>query len=268
MHTLANSQSAAMRQRALRFVETVDCPVCGGTGLRPEALAVTFAGRTIAELVALPLTELAERAAADRRARATPSAAYLSPESGETTEVAVMIAARPVRADRGARRPRARLPEPRPDDDRRCRRASCSACASRPSCARGCSASSTCSTSRRPACTPRTPSRCMTVLDQLKAAGNSLFVVEHDMDVVRRADWVVDVGPGAGERGGHVLYSGPVDGLEDVEESVTARYLFGPGIALGPRRGASRRLAVPAPRHAAQPRTTSTPSSRSASSRR
>src|SRR5688572_28223621 len=72
----------------------------------------------------------------------------------------------------------------------------------------------------------------MTVLDQLKAAGNSLFVVEHDLDVVRRADWVVDVGPGAGEQGGHVLYSGPVDGLEDVGESVTGQYLFGPGIAL------------------------------------
>ncbi|HET8950071.1 MAG TPA: hypothetical protein VFN44_06165, partial [Solirubrobacteraceae bacterium] len=82
MHTLANSQSAAMRQRALRFVETVDCPVCGGTGLRPEALAVTFAGRTIAELVRLPLTELAEvlRPTAELE---DPGAAYLSPESGE-----------------------------------------------------------------------------------------------------------------------------------------------------------------------------------------
>ena len=48
------------------------------------------------------------------------------------------------------------------------------------------------------------------VLDRLRRAGNSLFVVEHDMDVVRRADWIVDVGPGAGELGGGVLYSGPV----------------------------------------------------------
>ena len=52
------------------------------------------------------------------------------------------------------------------------------------------------------------------VLDRLKARGNSLFVVEHDLDVVRRADWVVDIGPGAGEAGGRVLYSGPVAGLE------------------------------------------------------
>ena len=65
------------------------------------------------------------------------------------------------------------------------------------------------------------------VLDRLKASGNSLFVVEHDLDVVRRADWVVDIGPGAGEAGGRVLYSGPVAGLEDVTESATSAYLFG-----------------------------------------
>ena len=64
------------------------------------------------------------------------------------------------------------------------------------------------------------------VLDRLRRAGNSLFVVEHDMDVVRRADWIVDVGPGAGELGGDVLYSGPVPGLADIEGSVTRRYLF------------------------------------------
>ena len=61
------------------------------------------------------------------------------------------------------------------------------------------------------------------VLDRLRRAGNSLFVVEHDMDVVRRADWIVDVGPGAGELGGEVLYSGPVAGLADVAASVTRR---------------------------------------------
>ena len=75
-------------------------------------------------------------------------------------------------------------------------------------------------------------------LDRLKAAGNSLFVVEHDMDVVRHADWIVDVGPGAGEHGGEVLYSGPATGLADVDESVTARYLFEPSAA--PRSRAPR----------------------------
>lgn len=52
------------------------------------------------------------------------------------------------------------------------------------------------------------------------------------MDVVRRADWVVDIGPAAGEGGGRVLYSGPVDGLEEIEESVTSKHLFGRGESL------------------------------------
>jgi excinuclease ABC subunit A len=64
-------------------------------------------------------------------------------------------------------------------------------------------------------------------LDQLKASGNSLFVVEHDLDVIRHADWIVDIGPNAGERGGLVLYSGPPEGLEQIETSQTRRYLFG-----------------------------------------
>jgi len=64
-------------------------------------------------------------------------------------------------------------------------------------------------------------------LDRLKAAGNSLFVVEHELDVVRRADWIVDVGPGAGEHGGRILYSGPLSGLAEVKASRTRSYLFG-----------------------------------------
>lgn len=63
-------------------------------------------------------------------------------------------------------------------------------------------------------------------LQQLKNNGNSLFVVEHEVDVIRRADWIVDVGPAAGELGGEVLYSGPPNGLRSVEQSITARYLF------------------------------------------
>src|SRR5205085_8856761 len=66
----------------------------------------------------------------------------------------------------------------------------------------------------------------LTALDGLKAAGNSLFVVEHDLDVIRRADWIVDVGPEAGEHGGRVLYSGPPRGLADVKQSQTRRHLF------------------------------------------
>ena len=73
------------------------------------------------------------------------------------------------------------------------------------------------------------------VMGRLKAAGNSVFVVEHDMDVVRHSDWLVDVGPGAGEAGGRVLYSGPVPGLSQVRASVTRRYLLDRTPLLGRR---------------------------------
>lgn len=66
----------------------------------------------------------------------------------------------------------------------------------------------------------------LTVLERLKASGNSVFVVEHHLDVMRGADWLVDVGPDAGEHGGRVLHSGPVAELAGVGESATARYLF------------------------------------------
>jgi excinuclease ABC subunit A len=67
----------------------------------------------------------------------------------------------------------------------------------------------------------------LAALDQLKASGNSLFVVEHDLDVIRHADWIVDIGPAAGEQGGRVLYSGTPEGLKRVKESQTRRYLLG-----------------------------------------
>src|SRR5213075_3003437 len=66
----------------------------------------------------------------------------------------------------------------------------------------------------------------LAALDGLKAAGNSLFVVEHELDVVRHADWIVDVGPAAGEQGGEILYSGPPEGLAKVQASATRHYLF------------------------------------------
>ncbi len=83
-----------------------------------------------------------------------------------------------------------------------------------------------CSTSRRPACIPPMAKRSSPRLQRLKAAGNSLFVVEHDLQMMRRADWLVDVGPAAGEAGGHVVYSGPPAGLANVEASQTRRHLF------------------------------------------
>ena len=104
----------------------------------------------------------------------------------------------------------------------------------------------------------------LAALDALKRSGNSIFVVEHDLATMRRADWIVDVGPDAGEKGGRVLYSGPPDGLAAVRASHTARYLFA---APAPRTRAPRepqRLARAARHHPQQPPATSTRAFRSA----
>ena len=63
------------------------------------------------------------------------------------------------------------------------------------------------------------------VLQKLKAAGNSMFIVEHEVDIIRHCDWIVDVGPQAGTHGGEILYSGPLEGLQSVEKSVTRRFI-------------------------------------------
>ncbi|MBM6699333.1 excinuclease ABC subunit UvrA [Bifidobacterium pullorum subsp. saeculare] len=69
--------------------------------------------------------------------------------------------------------------------------------------------------------------RLIETLHHLRDLGNTLIVVEHDEDTIRRADWVVDIGPGAGEHGGEVIYSGPAKHLVDAKRSVTGDYLAG-----------------------------------------
>lgn len=69
--------------------------------------------------------------------------------------------------------------------------------------------------------------RLIDTLVRLRDLGNTLIVVEHDEDTIRVADWTVDIGPGAGEHGGHVVVSGPVEELLASEESLTGAYLSG-----------------------------------------
>jgi excinuclease ABC subunit A len=214
MHVLADSKSERMRERALRFVEDAPCPECHGSGLRPEALAVTFAGLSIAEVNDLPFAEVvallrpiaelpeeanevAVRICADLVARVEVlldlglgylslgrSSTTLSPGEAQRLRIATQLRSGLFGVVYVLDEPSAGLH-------------------------------------------PADAEPLLDVLDRLKASGNSLFVVEHDLDVVRRADWVVDIGPGAGEAGGRVLYSGPVAGLEDEAESATSAYLFG-----------------------------------------
>jgi excinuclease ABC subunit A len=85
--------------------------------------------------------------------------------------------------------------------------------------------------------------RLLETLLRLRDLGNTLIVVEHDEDTIRAADWVVDIGPGAGEHGGHVVVSGPVQDLLDSPDSMTGAYLSGrrqipvPGMRRKPEKG-------------------------------
>ena len=66
--------------------------------------------------------------------------------------------------------------------------------------------------------------------DALLAKGHSIVVVEHNLDVIRAADWIIDLGPEAGDEGGHLVFAGTPDQLSSCKESYTARYLFSPAL--------------------------------------
>lgn len=74
---------------------------------------------------------------------------------------------------------------------------------------------------------PRDNDRLLTTLEGLRDTGNTVLVVEHDESTIRRADWVVDLGPGAGEHGGEVVAEGPVEEILKSKKSLTADYLTG-----------------------------------------
>ncbi|MBX0301158.1 excinuclease ABC subunit UvrA [Cryobacterium sp. 1639] len=224
MHTLHDSKSAQMRQKVLAFVETGPCPLCGGSGLKKDALAVLFAGRPINELNALTLSELAEvlRPTAELTGA---TGSHRSAQSGEVTEVAVTVAGDLVRRlevlidlGLGYLSLNRATPTLSPGEMQRLRIAT--------QLRSGLFGVIYVLDEPSAGLHPADAEPLLVVLEQLKTSGNSVFVVEHNMDVVRRADWLVDVGPKAGDGGGEVLYSGPVAGLAEIDASVTRDYLF------------------------------------------
>ncbi len=93
---------------------------------------------------------------------------------------------------------------------------------------------------------PRDTNRLIGVLKQLRDLGNTVIVVEHEEEVIRAADWIVDIGPEAGEKGGEVIYCGPREGLLQACNSLTADYLSGRRKILPPftARGWSHKIVI------------------------
>ena len=65
----------------------------------------------------------------------------------------------------------------------------------------------------------------MGIIDQLVDAGNTVILIEHHLDVIRQADWIIDLGPEGGNAGGAVLFEGPPQELKNWERSITARFM-------------------------------------------
>lgn len=236
-HSFATTQSAMMKKRAARFMIGRDCPRCRGKRLRPEALSVQFGGLDIAEMSRLPMARFSKIFSpfAEGRSSKLKALRKTHPEKALVVErIAADLCRRlSVLLDLGLGYLTLERSTPTlsPGELQRLRLATQVVSnlfgvvyvMDEPSAGLH----------------PADTEALLRALDGLKAVGNSLFVVEHEMDVVRRADWIVDVGPAAGEHGGEILYSGPVEGLRRVEASETRRHLFADG------EGAPSRLRAP-----------------------
>jgi excinuclease ABC subunit A len=224
LQTFSNTESASMKKRVARYMVSTECPLCRGKRLRQEALSVTFAGIDIMELSRMPLARLAEllKPYASGKAGDDKTRAKEHPEQMIVTQrIAQDLCARlRVLLDLGLGYLALERSTPTlsPGELQRLRLAT----QVRSNLFGVVYVLDEPSAGLHPADTEA----LLDALAQLKAAGNSLFVVEHALDVIRQADWIVDVGPAAGERGGQVLYSGEPDGLKKVEASQTRRYLF------------------------------------------
>lgn len=219
LHTFANTQSPQQKKRAAQYLVGADCPECHGKRLRREALSVTFAGLDIAAFSQQPLDALASllapAAAGETHAKSHPEQALAAQRIAED-----LLSRIRVLQDLGL--------------------GHLSLARSTPTLSQGELQRLRLGTQIRSqlfgvvyvmdepsaGLHPADAQALLRALDQLRAAGNSLFVVEHEIDVIRHADWIVDVGPKAGEHGGQVLYSGAPSGLAEVEASATRRYLF------------------------------------------
>jgi excinuclease ABC subunit A len=225
MSTFATTESASIKKRVARYMVSAECPLCRGKRLRRESLSVTFSGVDIADISRLPLKRLALLLRPYANGDA-PELAAMSIDHPEKAVVAQRIAAdilgrTMVLLDLGLGYLALERSTPTlsPGELQRLRLAT----QVRSNLFGVVYVLDEPSAGLHPADTEA----LLHALDRLKASGNSLFVVEHELDVINHADWIVDVGPAAGENGGHVLYSGPPAGLRGVAESRTRQHLFG-----------------------------------------
>ncbi len=216
----AETESDWSRERYEGYMREVPCPACAGTRLKPESLAVLIGGQSIAAVSRLSIKEAAgfleavdfttrERAIAERVIK------EINARLGFLLDVGLdyLSLDRPAGTLSGGEAQRIRLATQI-----------------------GSGLVGVLYVLDEPSIGlhQRDNHRLIETLERLRDLGNTLIVVEHDEDTIEHADWVVDIGPGAGEHGGHVVHCGPVTDLLNHPDSITGQYLSG-------------RLEIPAP---------------------
>ncbi len=207
------TESDSSRERYEGYMREVPCPACKGARLKPEILAILVGGRSIAEVSAMSIDECAEFLA---------QVQYTPREAAIAAQVSREIAARlgflldvgldylsldrPAGTLSGGEAQRIRLATQI-----------------------GSGLVGVLYVLDEPSIGlhQRDNHRLIETLTRLRDLGNTLIVVEHDEDTIATADWVVDIGPGAGEHGGHVVHSGSVKDLLSHPTSMTGQYLSG-----------------------------------------
>ena len=189
------------------------CPTCDGKRLRPEALTVRVGGLDVAALSALTIRDAIAFLGGVAEAEASNAVARRVVDQAHERLVALeRIGLDYLTLDRAARTLSS-------GEGRRLALAS----------ALGSGLANTLYVLDEPSVGlhPQDVGRLVATLRALRDSGNSVVVVEHDEAILRAADWLVDIGPGAGDAGGRVVYEGPPEGVADVAESATGAFLSG-----------------------------------------
>lgn len=210
LDTFANTQSELMKRRVSKYLVNALCPVCHGKRLKKESLAVTFEGYDIAEMSELTLKELQALLQPLVKAR-NPAIQRLAEDMCGRIEVLLdlglsyLTLSRPTPTLSPGELQRLRL-----GTQVRSHLFGVVYVLDEPSAGLH----------------PADTQALLRAFQKLKDQGNTLFVVEHEIEIIKEADWIVDVGPQAGEKGGEILYSGTPPGLKKIKNSSTAKYLF------------------------------------------
>ncbi|HZN32253.1 MAG TPA: excinuclease ABC subunit UvrA [Pirellulaceae bacterium] len=203
------------REQLESFRGHVSCAACGGTRLRPEALGVRIAGRTIAEVCRLSIADarelfagLAGQFSAEAAPVAEPILTEITARLGFLSKVGLeyLTLDRPTDTLSGGELQRVRLAT-----------------------GIGSGLAGICYILDEPSIGlhPRDNQRLIDALRDLLARDSSVLVVEHDEAMMRQADWLIDMGPGAGSRGGQVVAAGAPEEVVRNPDSITGRYLSG-----------------------------------------